>query len=153
MPSDSTSNLVTTIVDRLKTYTDVNGYSVNALTGGRIFVNQAPDNSAAPYVVVRKGNTETDPDYGNLRQGFDLEANCYGRPRGGEQDVELIADLVEGALLSWREASAANGLSFCEFTDRETMPPPLDPVDREFVQVVVLARIASWAKYNINALT
>jgi hypothetical protein len=158
MSSDTTSNIVKTAIARLLAYVDDAGHSIGDYVGtgasARIFANLAPDNVAYPYIVLRKFNSETSPEYGNLRQEYDLDVRCYGRPRGAkEQETELIADLVEGALLTWQESSTTLGLTYSHKSSRDTSEPDADPPDRDIVTVAVVVRCASWPKYVTNALT
>lgn len=152
MSTTTKVDLVKTIVARIKAYT-FGGTSVGALTGNRVYVSQAPDATTYPYVVVRKINSHTDPQYANVKEVFEIEAMCFGRPRSTEQTVELIAELVKQSLLTWVESGATLGLSFARSAQDDTLPPVPDPGDREVVQVRVIVECVSWPRYLTLPLT
>lgn len=126
-----------------------------ASLGGQVYISQAPDNATGLYVVLRKINTRSSPEYSNLRQSFDIEAMCFGRPRSAEATVETIVDVVEQSLLTWQDGGSSTlGLSFAKDTQaRDTLPMLPDPYDRELVQVRLLMNCVSWARYYSDALT
>lgn len=154
MASDTTGNLLKTIIARILAFADDSNRDVGDYVGARVYVSQAPDDVAYPYVVLQKRPAQTDPEYANLREEYLIEALCVGAPRSKEQETELIADLVEAALLTWHESSAALGLSFGMRTEeRSTLPPDESPFDRNIVAVRVTVRCCSWSKRLTNALT
>lgn len=153
MSSDATSNQLKTVIARLLAYQNDAGQQLSTYIAARVYVSQAPDDTSGTYLVVRKINTELDPEVGNLREEFDIEITGYGRPRSKEQEVELVVDLAEEALITWKESSPALGLSYGRYANRDTEEPDPDPEDRDLVKVRTLVRCASWAKRLSNALT
>lgn len=158
MSSDITGNLIKTAIARILAYTQDGGTTVTTYVGSgssaRVYVSKAPDDAQYPYVVLRKMESESDPDYPNLREEYVIEAMCYGRPRSKEQETEQIADLVEEALLTWHESSAANGLTYgVELDKRDTEPAFPEAVDSDIVAIRVRVRCCTWSKRLSNALT
>lgn len=153
MTTTSRSALVKTIVDRLKTYVDAGGNSIGTLASNRVYVTQAPDDTAFPCLVVRAINWQTTAELNNTQATFDLEVMVMHRPRSAEQAAELLGDLVEEAMLTWRESSAALGLSFANTSRRDTYPPLPTPADRELVQHRVMVSCTTWPHYLTAALT
>jgi hypothetical protein len=152
MSTASRSALVKTIVDRLKAYADGSGNSINTLTTGRVYVNQAPDATAFPCVVLRMLSWQTQAQFNNTQATFDLEVMVMHRPRSKEQEAELIGDLVEEALLTWRESGASLGLSHANTSRRETIPPLPLPADRELVQHRLVISCTTWPRFLTTAL-
>lgn len=156
MSTSSKNALMATIVARIKAYVNPVafpfGVTVGTYVGDRIYRSQAPDDADVPYIVLRAINAQTDPAFNNTRVNFDLEVMVFGRPRSAEQTVETIADLVEQALLTWRESGATLGLSFARTSLRDTLPPLPDPANRELVQVRLLIECATWPRYLTTAL-
>src|SRR5689334_230452 len=99
MTTASTTDFVKAIVDRIRDYTDAASRSVGSICDDRVFVTQAPDDAAYPYVVLRL-DTRSDPDTCNIREEFELDVTAYGRPRAKEQETELLAELILKALLT-----------------------------------------------------
>ena len=158
MASDNTGNINRAIHDRLMSFVDSNGkqlstYVTNADGSDRVYVSLAPDEIAYPYLVVHGENAQGDPEYGNLRQFFDVVARCVHRARASEPDCETIADIVETALLTWRESTATLGVTQGQFLiRRDTVPPSTAPGDRDLTEIYVVVRCFSWAKFLTGAL-
>jgi hypothetical protein len=154
--SDSTEAHVDAAVAHVKAYVSpTTGKTVLLLAAGRVYGGQAPPAAAYPHVVLRKTNAGADPEYNNLREVFDLEATCIHQSRQKLSDCEAIADLIEQALLSWRESSPEIGLTFGQTSVRDTDPPDdeLLPKDRDLVTVRVVVRCASWPRRLTAAMT
>lgn len=120
----------------------------------KVYISQAPDDAmTGRQTVVRKINALGDPAFANLRETFDLEVMCYGRPRSTEQAVEADAEAALVSLLTWRESGAAVGLSFARTWSKTTLPPPPAPADRELVTVRVVVSCVSWPAYLTTPLS
>jgi hypothetical protein len=145
--------LVETIVARLLAYT-FDGDSIAALTASRVYIDQPPDNTSFPCLVIRSLNQRTAAQYNNTRKDFELEVMIYvkGRTAANARLAEQLGDLTEQALLTWVESSATLGLSFGREADRETVPPPQEPADRDIIGVRVLVQCATWPRYLTDAL-
>lgn len=123
--SDSTVGHVDAMVARVRSYTSpVTGKTVARLCAGRVYnahggKYQDPESAAFPHVVLRKVNAQGD-DHGLER--FEVEALVHHQGRNKGADCEEIADLVEQAMLTWKESSAAAGLSVGRVAARDTLP-------------------------------
>lgn len=135
------------VVARLLAYVSPAAISVATLTGSKVYVSQAPDNTTGLYVVVRIINGQTDAQFNNLKENFDIECMCFGRPRSAQQSVESLGTVVKQALLSWRDSSLTDGLTFGQTAQRDVLPPNPDPADRELVQVRVVVSCTTWPTY------
>jgi hypothetical protein len=159
MGSVDSATLMRTLYAQLIAYTDDSGRTLNTLLapigGGnpRIYTTLAPDGADYPYIVMRKGSSESDQEVGNLRERYDVEVRCMHRARDNEDDLEIIADLVEGAFVTWRESSPSLGVSFCQTITRETVAPEQDPPNRDLAEIILVATCISWSIMLSNALT
>jgi len=149
MSTTTRVNLMKTIITRVMGYS-YGGTTVGTLTGNRVYVSQAPDDTLFPCVVLRAINGQTSPEYQNAREQFDLEVMCYGRPRSSEQGVEQIADLVTQALITWTDGSS--GVVFGRSVQRSTIPPVGDASDRELVTVRLVVDVTAWSLSLVGAL-
>lgn len=159
MSSDTTGDRLNTIRDRLLAFVDDSGRQLSTYVGvgasARIFSSLAHDQTAYPYLVVRSSSGETDPEFANLRETFDVEITVYHRPRGTNQkEAELLADLAEAALLTWQESSASLGLTYGQYRKhRETLTPEPDADVRDLVEIELVVTCGSWPRKLTNALT
>lgn len=153
MSSDTTTTFLQTAYDRLMAYVDPAGRSLATYLGAgsaaRLYVRLTPDAIQYPYVALRC-SAETDPELANLRSHITIEAHCVGRADDGT--TEQIADLVEGALLTWLEASAALGVTFGQTSRRETAEPLSDAANRDLTEATVWVTCVSWSKRLTSAL-
>lgn len=144
MSTASTAGLMNTIWTRLTSAP----YSI-----ARVYISQAPDAAVFPYIVFRKINGTSAPEYQNARENFEIEFMIFGRPRSMEQAVEALGDTVLAAMLTWTESGATLGLTFAQSYQRDSLPPPPDPGDRELVQVRIAFQCATWPRYLTVPLT
>ena len=147
MSSDTTKALLQSANDRLLAYVDNAGRKLTdyiGLDSPRLFIRIAPDACTYPYVVIRIMQSDTDTDYSNLRAIVQIEALCVHRADDG--NVELVADLVEDALLTWRESSDTLGITFGQSSTRESREPINDPINRDLAEVALTVTCGSWEK-------
>lgn len=151
MSSVTTEDQYKTIVSRLRAFVSDAGASINTLCSDRVYVRRAPDDCVLPYGVILKSPGETDPDDANLREDFDVETIWFGTT---QKQAELLADLAEGALLTWQESSATLGLSYGRYVvTRETPPADADPINRNRYATRVVIKCGSWPRRLSDALT
>lgn len=143
-----------TIQARLRDYS-FGGTTIGTLTSNRVIIDWAPDNTQFPCVVMRIIDWQSDASLSNMAVTFDVEVMVYGRGRTPStvSTVKQIADLAEQALLTWKESSATLGLTFGQFSQRDTVPPPPEPADREVFAERVLVTCQSFPRYITDALT
>lgn len=153
MASDTTPSLVKTIVARILAYANDAGADVGDYLGTRVYVRRAPSPKTYPYQVVRLERRRPDPELGNVAERFDIVLETFGRPQSTEQTCELAHDLAEEALLTWRESSAALGLSFGVGSDRESVEPTDDPEENDLVHIRSRVECLSFTKRLSNAHT
>lgn len=151
--SDSTSDFEKALVARVLAYTNGAGDSVNTFCAGRVYVGVAPDNAAAPRVVLRIRRAESDAEVANLRERILVEINTHHRPRAKAQEAEYIADLAEEAILSWRYRSVTGDLAYGQGRTRETMQADTNPAGRDRVHVQKVVVVSSWPARFGAALT
>jgi hypothetical protein len=132
----STDLLFTQLRNRLLSFAPMGGgATLNTRLGGvaagsgRLWKDAVPDTAAYPFGVMRILNRVSE----NERERFDLEVVLYGRPRSQAVAIEDAADVADGALLNYRDPTS--GLMHTHVRQRDTLPPPVDPADREIVQV------------------
>lgn len=66
----------------------------------------------------------------------------YGRPRSQAVTIEDAADVCDQAMLRYVDSSS--GLTFSRERQRDTLPPFIDPADREVVQIRLLYSVKTW---------
>lgn len=120
-------------------YTSLNTRLGGATPGaGRLWKDAAPDTAAYPFGIMRLINRVSL----NERERMDLEVVLYGRPRSQAVAIEDAADLCDAAMLNYRDPTS--GLIFSHERQRDTLPPPTDPADREVVQVRLVYSLIVW---------
>lgn len=118
----------------------------------RLYVLQAPDDAAYPFLEWRLVNRTTGAgDDGRFRENADLEVQCHARPRSSLAAAEAIMDRVEAALLQWSTATPAGLLTVRRMVQRDTLPPFPDPADREVIQIRAVFALTWWAPYRTDA--
>jgi hypothetical protein len=135
--------------DRVKEFVSARGDSIGTICGERIFLRMAPDNVAMPYVVVTLDGSESDPGFSNLKREFQLGILGVS---SDPQESELLADLGEAALLTWRNSSAAEGLMYGVRAARDTTEPN-DPALRDRCETRVVVTLAAWTQPLTSANT
>jgi hypothetical protein len=152
MTTTSTDNLHTQIRNQLLTFVPkAGGQTLNQRLGGtgsndgRLYKSQAPDTVVYPFGVMRLINQLTLGEYGSEREAMDLEIMLFGRPRSQGLTIEDIADLCDQAMLRYVDSSS--GLVFSRSRQRDTMPQPVDPADREVVQIRLAYPLKVWPQY------
>lgn len=152
MPTDSTVNLGTVIRNRLLTFVPkAGGQTLMQKLGGattdqaRLYRDAPPDTAVYPFAVMRLINRANDRDYDYEKDPLDVEVMFFGRPRSQAQLMEDCADLADQAMLRWREPTG--GLIYSKGRTRDTLPPPVEPADREVVQVRCVYSLAVWPTY------
>jgi hypothetical protein len=105
----------------------------NGAIGKRCWVLQAPDKPTFPYITLRLGQRQSRPGMHGLVQTAELEVKVWGRPRSPvtQQQVQLIGDQIETALVDWYEPTApikVYGVSL-----RDTVFYASAPADRDVI--------------------
>lgn len=150
MSSNGTVAQLKRIAARLREYSSPEGVKLASLSGCKVYERSAPSDALMPHVVVRKINSVT---HGQVRESFEIEAICSVRGRDAEQTASAMADIVIQALLSWREASAAAGLSVGVDARRDQLDFTQSPADPAVRAERVLIECESWPKYLTSALS
>jgi hypothetical protein len=118
----------------------------------RLYVLQAPDDAAYPFLEWRLVNRSTGAgDDGRFREVADLEVQCHARPRAALPTAEAIMDRVESALLHYSEETPAGLVTVRRMLQRDTLPPFPAPADREVVQIRAVFALTWWAPYRTSA--
>lgn len=153
MSTTSQSAIIETIVARLLAYS-FGGTTIATLAGSRVYIDWPPDSASFPCVVARIANWQSDPQLGNVMADFDLECMVYGRGRTAPnaRTVKQIADLIEQAMLTWLESSPTLGLSYGNTVNRETLPIPPDPFDRDVMAERVAVSCSTVPRYITDVL-
>lgn len=154
MATKSTDAQVKTFANQLRSFSNDAGEKLNALKV-KVHEHFAPADADMPYVLVAKGDSSTDPDVGDLKEDFDLEATVVGRSRADEPKVNQAADLVEQALIAFRESSSDHGLTSVQSIRRGRLDfsEAIGPKGEELIEVPVTAECYSWARRLTDALT
>jgi hypothetical protein len=150
--TDSSDNLHTQIRNQLLTFAPKGGGPTlntqlggSATNEGRLYKSQAPDTVLYPFGVMRMINRLTSGEYNGERESFDLEIMLFGRPRTQGKTIEDAADVFDQAMLRYRDGSS--GIIFSRSRQRDTMPQPVDPADREVVQIRLAYACKTWPLY------
>ncbi|KKW05435.1 MAG: hypothetical protein UY40_C0020G0012 [candidate division CPR1 bacterium GW2011_GWC1_49_13] len=141
MSTTSTTNIYRTLRTRLLSFTPAAGATLASRLGNRLFVAQAPDDATYPYGVMTLSLSTEGAYNGDREQGI-FEVTLYDRPRSRQEALEDIADICDGALL--RYADASSGLLFSRDRARASLPPAPPPLDREVCAVRLAYSIVVW---------
>ncbi len=139
MSSASTKAILGTIRARIVAFVPLSG---TALGSARVYANGPLEGAAFPYIVLRLVNQISD----GLRMTADLEAVVFHRPRSKASEAEDMADVMDGALLDWRDREGT-GLIFAGERLRDTVAPFSEPADRELVQVRMIYSLLLYPEY------
>lgn len=151
MPVLQSTDLLKAVVAFLIAYVSDRGDSIGTICGGRVFIRGAPDGVTMPYIVLTKAVSESDPEVSNLVGELEIDAECIDT---NPQRVELLGDLLEQAFLTWRVASATEGLVRCVATRRATPDLSEEPELRDRHKVIVTAECSRLgAAPLVDALT
>lgn len=156
MSSDSSTAQLNAAIARVKTYTSPTlATTVGRLTSNRVYPWQAPAAAPFPHVVIRKQNGVTNRELGNAQEMFDLEATCVAHPRENEVRAEELADIVQQALLTWRESSSTIGLTLAlNLKSRDREESDIDTAtNQEVVVVRLVVECVSWPRLLTAAVT
>lgn len=154
MPAFQSSDLLQSAVAHLITYVNDRGDSIGTLCGdpshARVFIRGAPDDVTMPYIVLTKAVGASDPECSNLTEEVEIDARCVD---SDPERVELLGDLAQQAFLTWRVASAAEGLCRVVATRRVTPELNEEPELRDRHEVIVTAECSVIAPRLVDALT
>jgi len=152
--SASTEAIVGLIRARLLTYVPSTTTTITTLLGSRLYYDQAPAAGSVtpkyPYATYRLMNRLESDGYAGMRETGDIEVLFFGRPRGhpstGLWAIERCADVADEALLDWNAVSS--GIAFSRFRVRDTLPLPLDGMDRDLVTLRCVYPVVLWPTYR-----
>ena len=151
--TDYESALYDAIADSVIAFAD-GGTTVASFIGAgaaaRLYPGAAPETQTWPgtYVVMRILDPIASPYGGQERLDFAIEFMLFGRPRSKTRDVLRLASLIDGALLRYTVASAADGL--VRVTGREgggLLPAGTNDMDREVVQYMARYSAFAWVRW------
>jgi hypothetical protein len=108
-----TPDLLSAVVAQLIAFVSDRGQSIGTICSGHVYIRKAPDDVTKPYVVITKAVGESDPEYSNLLESFEIDALCVD---DDPARVELLGDLAQQALLTFRYSSQLEGLCRCVAT-------------------------------------
>jgi hypothetical protein len=151
MTTLSTDGLFTQLRTHVLSYIPLTGTTLmqrlgtGTLASSRLWKDAPPDTAAYPYGVMRLLNQLTSGEYNGERERIDFEIMLFARPRAQAVALEDMADLIDQAMLRYRDASS--GLSFSRSRQRDTLPPPTSPADREVVQIRLVYPLVVWPRY------
>lgn len=153
MATDTTSGKIKTFCNRLRSYANDAGTTLND-DKVNVYDFFAPVDAPLPHVVVRLGPSATDPDVGDLREVFEVDAEIIGRARMDEPRVNAIADLITQALVSFRDPATADlGLLAVQSVGRGILDFIDSPTDDERIGLTVTAECFAWPALLTDALT
>lgn len=127
MSSESTIAHVDAAVLRVRSFqSPTTGKTAALLCKNAVFNSHGgkyrdPETAPHPFVVLAKINIRSNPTV-DVQEDFDIEALCHAKGRGRAQEAETLADLVQQALLTWRESGTAEGLTTGRGYTRVTLP-------------------------------
>ncbi len=147
MATTSTTAIEDQLRTRLLTFEPMGGGStLSTLLSDRLYITQAPDDvDQSAWAVMRLKNRRTDPETAGERERAELEVQFFARPRSRESALNAMADVVDAAMLRYRDHSA--GVVASQHRLRHTLPVMGGPVDREVVQIVCTYGLILWPTY------
>jgi hypothetical protein len=131
-----TPDLLSAVVAQLIAFVSDRGQSIGTICSGHVYIRKAPSDVAKPYVVITKAVGESDAEYANLLESFEIDALCVD---DDPARVELLGDLAQQALLTFRYSSQLEGLCRCVATRRATPEADQDPALSDRQEVIVTA--------------
>jgi hypothetical protein len=134
-----TPDLLSAMVAQLIAFVSDRGQSIGTICNARVYIRKAPDDVAKPYIVITKAVGESDPEVSNLIETFEIDARCVD---DDPARVELLGDLAQQALLTFRYSSELEGLCRCVTTRRATPEADEDPAYRDRQEVIVTAEFS-----------
>lgn len=121
------------IQNRVLTFTPLSGSTLGTRLGGRLYKDWPPENAAFPNGTIRIINRITGGrgQEAQYRETFSAEFMLYDNSRAAARAsaLEDMGDLIDAALMQWSDGSS--GLAFSAGRQRDTLPPPVDPADRQ----------------------
>lgn len=145
-----TTDVLKAAVARLLAYVSDAGDSLQTICNGHGYYRGAPDNVTGPYFVVTRVGGETDPEFNNLKEEFELDILLVD---SDAERVELMADLAVAAMITWRVSSAADGLVYGRTAARVTESLNDEVPQRDRHEARVAAVCAAWPRVLTDALT
>lgn len=82
------------------------GTLAGAGSGGKLYIDQAPDTVTVPYGVLRIADWRSEGDDGQFARRVEVELQLLTRPRTNASALKGIADNCERALRAWRDVSS-----------------------------------------------
>lgn len=150
----STTALETTLRTRLLTHSrlgggatlaDILGSQAGAGADGKLYRIEAPDNVTSPYAVMWLKNRRTNAENAE-RELAELEVMVFDRPRAMQSRAESAADACDEAMIRYQE-QIGDGLVGCWGRTRSTLPPMVEPADREVVQIRLSYTLVIYPQY------
>ena len=146
----STQAIVTLIQQRLLTFVPTTTSTLTTLLGGRLYYDQAPAAGSVsplyPYATYRLTNRIETDGFAGMRETGDVEVLFFHKPREKQWELERCADVADEAFLDWNYV--AGGIAFSRFRTRDSLPVPLDGMDRSLITIRCLYPVALWPTYR-----
>lgn len=149
MSTASTDAELKTIANRIRSYTTPAGVGVNTHSAKIYLWFPAPD-AAMPYAVLSKTAMLSDPEFHHLRETFLVEVMIRGRARMDEPAVNALADVVQSAFPTWRDATA--GLLLPLGVQRGPVEYVTDEKEQELIELRLAIEMSAWPTLS-TALT
>lgn len=136
---------------RLLAFPNVAGQKASDILGTRLYFGAPPANSVYPFGVM-SFNLRSSKAYGGERMKGTMELLLIARPADATyaQSLELCADLLQGAVLFYRDgnsAAATSGLIFVVDGDRANLPAPAEPVDQQTYSIRLSWDVVVWPRF------
>lgn len=147
--SASTEAIVGLIKTRLLTFVPTTTSTLTTLLGGRLWYDQSPaagSQTLYPYATYRLTNRVETDGFAGMRETGDVEVLLFHKPRSKQWELERCADVADEAFLDWNDVSA--GIAFSRFRTRDTLPVPLESMDRDLVTIRLLFPVVLWPTYR-----
>lgn len=148
MSTATSSDVYVTLRNRVLGFTD-GVTTVASLIGtgdaARLYQDDAPDVAVYPYATMRIVN-DTTSTY-RERSTADLEIQVYDRPRSQTLRSRLLADLIDGALLTFMLGSSTGGFIRVTGRSRSRLPAGSGDADAEVVSHRLLYGLLMWPVY------
>lgn len=157
MSSEATVAHVDAAVLRVRNYTSPNtGKRAATLCANRVYNAHGgkyrdPETALFPQAVLAKINVNSDPQTLE-RENFDIEVLCHAQSRGKAHEAEALADLIQQALLTWRESSTADGLTFGRGYTRSKLPDVTEGALKDITTVRVVVGCSAFPKMITEAV-
>ena len=129
------------------------GFRVGGGAAARLYVTQAPNETAFPHGILDLHPRAGVVGYGGLKDVGEVSVTLYDTERGSQWALAAMADQVEQALFQYRAEGDAAGVLYVGHVRRTDPLVPGDPMLRGTVMIRLAAALGVWPSYRLSLVT